>query len=104
MAFDLSVPHRLPSDDARERLRALGDYLGNKYGLSITWTSDDRATVSGSYLVVTIAGTMELGPAEVRFSGKDPGMLWRGKAKDYLTRKLQRYLDPATPVDELPRR
>jgi hypothetical protein len=39
-----------------------------------------------------------------RFSGKDPGFLWRGKAKDYLEHKLKTYLDPGKPLDQLPRR
>ena len=104
MAFELNAPHALDPSEARARLHALGDYLGNKYGLTIAWTGEDTATVSGSYLVVSISGTIELRPKEVGFSGKDPGMLWRGKAKDYLTRKLKQYLDPATPVDKLPRR
>jgi hypothetical protein len=104
MAFEFSVPHDLDPPDARHRVRALGDYLSNKYGLSIVWTSEDEATVSGRYLVVSISGTIDLRPGAVRFTGKDPGMLWRGKAKEYLTRKLQRYLDRSTPLDELPRR
>ena len=104
MAFELSVPHNLDVGDARARLHALGDYLGNKYGLAITWISDDEATVSGSYLVVTISGNLRLTPTTVTFSGKDPGMLWRGKAKDYLLGKLAKYLNPSTPVDALPRR
>src|SRR5262245_13525536 len=99
MAFELSVPHNLDVGDARTRLHALGDYLGNKYGLTITWISDDEATVSGSYLVVTISGSLRLTPTTVTFSGKDPGMLWRGKAKDYLVGKLAKYMNPTTPVD-----
>lgn len=104
MAFELSSPHRLDMSDARARLRALGDYLGNKYGLAITWTSEDEASISGSYLVVTISGNLRLTPNAVTFSGKDPGMLWRGKAKEYLLRKLEKYLNPTTAVDALPRR
>lgn len=104
MAFELSSAHRLEMSDARARLRALGEYLGNKHGLAINWTSDDEASISGSYLVVTISGNLRLTPTAVTFSGKDPGMLWRGKAKDYLLRKLEKYLNPSTPVDALPRR
>jgi hypothetical protein len=104
MAFELSVPHRLELADARARLRALSDYLGNKYGLSIAWTGEDEASVTGSYLVVTISGSLKLTADRVSFSGKDPGMLWRGKAKDYLTQKLEKYLNASTPVDALPRR
>ena len=104
MAFELSCPHGLPLPDARARLHALGDYLAGKYGLTITWTGEDEASISGSYLVVTISGSLRLTPTAVTFSGKDPGMLWRGKARDYLQGKLERYLNPSTPLDALPRR
>ena len=104
MAFELTAPHRLELSDARARLHALGDYLANKHGLTVTWTGDDEASVSGSYLVVTISGNLRVTPSAVTFSGKDPGMLWRGKAKDYLLGKLDKYLNPSTPVDALPRR
>lgn len=104
MAFELSAPHGLELSDARARLRALGEYLSNKYGLSISWTGDDDASISGSYLVVTISGNLRLTPTTVTFTGKDPGMLWRGKAKEYLLKKLQKYLDPNVAVDALPRR
>jgi hypothetical protein len=104
MAFELNCPHGLPVPDARARLHALGDYLSNKYGLTITWTGEDEASISGTYLVVSISGSLRLTPASVTFSGKDPGMLWRGKAKSYLLGKLERYLNPATGVDALPRR
>jgi hypothetical protein len=31
-------------------------------------------------------------------------MLWRGKAKEYLVRKLEKYLDPNVALGDLPRR
>jgi hypothetical protein len=104
VAFELSAPHQLEIGDARARLHALGDYLGNKYGLAVTWTGEDEASITGKYLVVSISGNLRLTPSAVSFSGKDPGMLWRGKAKDYLQGKLEKYLNPTTPVDALPRR
>ena len=104
MSFELSAPHGLELTDARERLKALGEYLGNKYGLTIRWTSENEASVSGSYLVVTVSGKLELAPTSVRFTGKDPGMLWRGKAREYLLRKLEKYLDPKVALKDLPRR
>ncbi len=103
MAFELDYAHQLQPAEARNRLRALSDYLSNKYGLAVTWTNEDEAKISGKYLVVTIEGTLRLLPGKATFSGKDPGMLWRGKAKDYLLGKLERYLTPATPVESLPR-
>lgn len=104
MAFEFTYDHSLQPEPARARLTALGEYLSNKYGLSVTWNNDDEATITGSYLVVSINGRLTLTPGQVRFSGKDPGMLWRSKAKDYLQRKLAQYLDPASDVATLPRR
>ena len=104
MAFELSSPHSLEISDARARLHALADYLSNKYGLAITWTGEDEASISGSYLVVTISGNLRLTQGNVTFAGKDPGMLWRGKAKEYLLRKLKKYLDPNVALEDLPRR
>ena len=103
MAFEIEHRHSLEDDDARERLRALGDYLSNKHGIGVTWSGNDEARIHGKYMVVTIEGSVKLTPGRVVFSGKDPGMLWRGKAKQYLERKLQKYLDPSTPVSDLPR-
>lgn len=103
MAFEIDHKHSFSDDDARERLKALGEYLENKHGLSVKWTGDNRASITGKYLVVTIDGTVELRSGNVHFSGKDPGMLWRGKAKDYLKGKLNKYFDAKTPIDSLPR-
>jgi len=102
---DFNLEHRftVPQDDARARLQALGEYLHNKHGLSVSW-SGDAASVSGRYLVVSIEGQMTVGEGVVRFAGKDPGFLWRSKAKDYLEHKLRTYLDPARKLEQLPRR
>lgn len=100
MKFDYN--YKLSKEDARERLEALSDYLGNRHNLRPTWAGD-IATIRGKYLVVNIEGQLELRDGVVSFSGKDPGMLWRKKAVKYLTGKLDKYLDPSTPVASLPR-
>lgn len=102
---DFTLEHRftMPKDEARQRLEALGEYLRNKHGLSATW-SGDSAHIAGRYLVVSINGTMTVADGVVRFVGKDPGFLWRGKAKDYIEHKLRSYLDPARTLEQLPRR
>ena len=84
-------------------MRALGEYFSNKHGLKVAWEGDDRATIRGKYLVVSIEGSVTLEPGKVVFDGKDPGMLWRGKARDYLKHKLEKYLDPKTSAADLPR-
>jgi len=103
MAMEIEHKHSFNDGDARERLKALGEYFENKHGLAVKWTSDDRASITGKYLVVSIDGVVELRPGLVHFSGKDPGMLWRGKAKDYLKGKLVKFFDASTPVASLPR-
>lgn len=103
MAFGLEHSHSLSVEDARARIRALGEYLSNKHGISVSWTSENQAKISGKYLVVSIEGTVTVESSRVSFEGKDPGMLWRGKAKDYLGHKLEKYLNPATKLEELPR-
>jgi len=93
----------LSKEDARARLVALGEYLQNKHGINVTWNGD-AATVRGKYLVVNIEGTMSFGADKAVFDGKDPGLLWRGKAREYLTKKLAVYLDAKTKLEDLPRR
>jgi hypothetical protein len=101
MRIDYSHPFSI--DDARTRLEALGDYLNNRHGIKIGWDDPNTASFNGKYLVVHIEGEMKLGEGMVKLRGKDPGMLWRKKAKKYLERKLSEYLDPAIPIDDLPR-
>ena len=100
MIFDFR--HAFSKDDAKVRLEALGDYLHNRHGISITWDGY-RAAFNGRYLVIKIEGELLLEENLVHCDGKDPGVLWRKKATDYLKKKLGAYLDPATSVEELPR-
>ncbi|ACY17425.1 polyhydroxyalkanoic acid system family protein [Haliangium ochraceum] len=98
--MDFDYKHDLPVDDARARLEALGEYLNSKHGINVTW-SGETAKFQGKYMVVSIDGEMTLKPDKVSVKAKDPGMLWRKKAKEYLQGKLAQYLDPKTPVDAL---
>ncbi len=93
----------LSKDDAKARLIALGDYFQNKHGIAVTWNGE-KAEVRGKYMVVHIEGSMYFEGSKAIFDGKDPGFLWRGKAKDYLAHKLAVYLDPTKKLEELPRK
>jgi hypothetical protein len=104
MSFRVDYPlGSMSQEDARARLAALGDYLGNRHGIHVTWTGD-RASVKGKYMVVAIEGSLAFEGAKAVFEGKDPGFLWRGKAKEYLHGKLATYLDPSTKIEDLPRK
>ncbi len=93
----------LSKEDAKARLVALGEYLQNRHHIAVTWNGDS-ASVNGKYMVVHIEGSLAFQGDKAVFDGKDPGFLWRGKAKDYLTNKLANYLDPKKSLDDLPRR
>jgi hypothetical protein len=95
--------HRLPAEDAKSRITALGDYLQNKYGIHASWQGD-KLCIRGRYAVLSVEGTVTLLQGLVRMEGTDPGFLLRGKAKEYLHKKLSLYLDPNVALDNLPRR
>ena len=100
--MDFEYPHALPLEDARARLEALGEYLGKRHGINVNWIGD-TGSFAGKYLVVNIQGELKITDGKVLVSGRDPGMLWRKKARSYLQKKLAKYLDAETPVDSLPR-
>jgi hypothetical protein len=105
MKMKIEHKHGLPLAAAQARVHALSEYLQNRHGIGSTWAADGQtAEVRGKYLVVDIEGHVSFAEGVVYFEGKDPGFLWRGKATKYLSEKLAKYLDPATPLDALPRR
>lgn len=95
--------HPLSTSEARERIRALGEYLHSRHGIVTTWNDDNTASFKGRYLIVKIEGKFTLENGIVRLRCKDPGMLWRKKATNYLRGKLEIYLDPSSPLDSLQR-
>ena len=103
MSFRVEWPlSGMSQEDAKARLGALGEYLKHKHNIEVIWTGD-RATVKGRYMVVGIDGSLSFQGGKAVFEGKDPGFLWRGKAKDYLQNKLSMYLDPKTKLEDLRR-
>ncbi len=101
--MEIDHKHGLTPEDARARLRILGEYLHNRHGIKVTWSDENRARFAGKYLVVKIDGQMTVEPGRVRFHGEDPGFLWRKRATEYIQGKLTAYLDPAKKLEDLPR-
>ncbi len=101
--MEIDFPYQpLSDDDARGRLDLLGKYLANKHGIKVSWLEPSKARFSGKYQVVKIEGELTMGNGRAKFKGEDPGFLWRGKAKEYIHDKLAAYLNPKTPIDQLP--
>ena len=101
--MEIDYKHGLPEEEARARLDALGEYLGNKHGIKVQWIDANRARFTGKYLVVKIDGELSLANGAVRFRGEDPGFLWRKRAVEYIEGKLVKYLDPKVALADLPR-
>jgi hypothetical protein len=100
--MEIDFQYALSDTEARARLELLGAYLSNRHGIKVTWLDPDRAQFSGKYLVVRIDGQLTMKDGKGQFKGEDPGFLWRGRAKDYIEKKLAKYLDPAANPAELP--
>lgn len=100
--MEIDFPYALSDQDARTRLEILGKYLANKHGITVSWLDEGRAQFTGKYLVVRIHGELTLKNGKAQFRGEDPGFLWRSRAKDYIEKKLQKYLDPKAVPSELP--
>jgi hypothetical protein len=100
--MEIDFQYSLSDTDAKSRLEILGQYLGNRHGIKVTWVDDARAKFSGKYLVVKIDGELTIKNGLAQFRGEDPGFLWRTRAKDYIQGKLAKYLDPATAPAQLP--
>jgi hypothetical protein len=100
--MEIDFSYALSDDDARSRLEILGQYLGNKHGIKVTWVDSGRAKFTGKYLVVKIDGELTVGNGQAQFRGEDPGFLWRNRAKDYIQSKLAKYLDPKLTAADLP--
>jgi hypothetical protein len=100
--MEIDFRYALSDEDARSRLELLGQYLGNKHGIQVTWLEPTRARFSGKYLVVKIDGELTVENGLAQFRGEDPGFLWRNRAKDYIQSKLAKYLDPKNEPSQLP--
>lgn len=98
----LDVPHTLAIEEAKKRVVALFDYWGKKYGVKSTWVGDN-ATFAGKAIGITFDGKLTLSANKVSGEAADPGMLIRGQAQKYLTRKLGDWLDPKKSLESLVR-
>jgi Putative polyhydroxyalkanoic acid system protein (PHA_gran_rgn) len=98
----LDVPHSLGLEEAKKRVMALFDYWGKTYGVRSAW-SGDSATFAGKAIGITFDGTLSLTANKVSGEAADPGMLIRGQAQKYLTRKLGHWLDPHASLESLVR-
>lgn len=96
------VPSTLPIDDAKKRVEALLSYWNRKYGITSAWNGL-KATMKGKAVGVTIDGSLEVLGNKISGEASDPGLLLRGQAQKYLTRKFAEYLDASKSLDDIRR-
>lgn len=94
------VPSSLSIEDAKKRVEALLGYWNRKYGVQSSWNGV-KATMKGKAMGVSIDGNLEVLGNKISGEASDPGMLLRGQATKYLTRKFGEYLDPKKSLDDL---
>ena len=94
------VPNTLPVDEAKKRVEALLDYWKRKYNVASSWDGHG-ANMKGKAMGVTIDGNLKVEGHRIAGEATDPGMLLRGQAQKYLTRKFAEYLDPKKSLGDL---
>jgi hypothetical protein len=100
--LEIEHKHAFGHDEAKARARALAQYLQNRHGMKVDWTSDDSFHLHGKYMVVGIDATVKVLADKIHVVGPDPGMLWRSPAKNYIQKKLNQYMNPADALAGLP--
>ncbi len=88
-----AVPHRFSREGARQRVKQLIGYWSERFGVESRWTGD-RAVLTGSVLGVDFKARLEVSDTKVGGETSDPGLLLRSSARDYIRRKLRKYLHP----------
>jgi uncharacterized protein YqgC (DUF456 family) len=87
------VDHHFSVADARARTQMLLDYWAKAYGVKHSWHGD-RVFVTGKVIGVQIDAFIDVKDDAVGGEGTDPGPFVRGLARDYVQKKLQKYMHP----------
>ncbi|MEM1417751.1 MAG: polyhydroxyalkanoic acid system family protein [Myxococcota bacterium] len=90
-----------PDGEARERLKALGDYWVAKHGIDLRWPAEDRVRLEGSKLGVTFKGEVQVADGVIRADMEANWMAKKLGAQAYVEKKLDDYLDPAKSLEAL---
>ncbi|MDB4972579.1 MAG: hypothetical protein JWN48_920 [Myxococcaceae bacterium] len=101
--MEIEHKHAFAHEEAKARAKALAEYLHNRHGMQVDWSSDNSFRLSGKYMVVGIDATVKVLPDKIHVVGPDPGMLWRSPAKNYIQKKLNQYMNAGDALDTLPR-
>lgn len=88
--LDFNSP--LSKDEITARMRLFGGYLG-RHGIQVVWIGD-IGYVNGKFMTVDVKGKVYIRQNGVTLEARDPGFLWREKAKSFLIGEIGKCLDP----------
>ena len=96
----LEIDHELKPAEAKNRMKALGEYWEKKYGIKSKWTKD-AVNVVGTIMGFKFDATLTVGKEQVVLEGPEPNFLIKKKVIGYLEHKLTQYLDSETSLKDL---
>ncbi len=89
----LRVGHKLTTDEAHVRVEQMLEYWKKRFSVTHTW-SGEKVFVTGKIYSVDFKAILEVTNQQVACESSDPGGLWRSFARDYVGKKLKKYLHP----------
>jgi hypothetical protein len=93
-------PHCLTQHEAAERLRALTDYWDAQYNTRTDWQGN-VGSISGRVLGLSFWARFHVEPDRLYGELEVSFLAVKMGGKQYLKRKLDHYLDPRVPLEEL---
>jgi hypothetical protein len=98
MRLEFSYGYEL--QEAMDRVRALTDYWGAKYGVQTDWTAR-AAKISGKVRGASFAGDVSFEPGRAVAEMKVSMLAEMLGGRAYVERKMKEYLDPANAIAAL---
>ena len=89
----IGVRHSFSKEEATARVGYLFDYWHRRFGVASVWQGN-QAWISGRVFGLDIQARLEVTEDRVQGEAKDPGWLMRGRAADYIRKKLLKYMHP----------
>ncbi len=89
----LSIGHKFSTPEAHIRVQQLLDYWKARFGVTQNWVGE-RVWISGSIIGVDFRAILDVSNGWVKCESTDPGGLWRSFAREYVGKKLRKYLHP----------
>jgi hypothetical protein len=91
--FALTQPHHFKKPDAKARVQYMLEYWRTAYNVAYVWVGE-RAWIEGQVLGVAFHAFIDVMDDKVAGEAIDPGGLRGAMAKNYIVKKLKKYLHP----------